>query len=65
VSSDDPEYMTTEEVAALTRRSIDTVRWWRTTRKGPQGFKVGRRVLYRRTEVLAWIAAQEHDQRDR
>lgn len=45
-------FFTTEEVAARYRTSPATVRWWRQTGTyGPKGIKVGRRVLYRETEI--------------
>ncbi len=53
-----PDYMLTPEVAQLCRTSGETVRYWRHLRKGPASFKVGRRVLYRREDVLAWLEEQ-------
>lgn len=53
----DDDYLTTEEVAALLRTTPQTVRYWRHVGKGPQSFKVGRRVLYARVDVEAWVAA--------
>lgn len=50
-----PEYLTTEEVAELVRAPAETVRYWRHIGKGPKSFKVGRRVLYRREDVEAWL----------
>ena len=50
-------YMTTDEVAAQFRTSPATVRYWRHTGYGPRGIKVGRRVLYRESDVQAWIDA--------
>ena len=54
-------YLTTEEVAAHFRTVAGTVRYWRHVGKGPRSFKVGRRVLYRESDVRAW----EEDLRDR
>lgn len=51
-------YFTTEEVAAHFRTVPATVRYWRHIGKGPQSFKVGRRVLYRECDVRAWADAQ-------
>jgi len=51
------------EVAEITRQSIDTLRWLRHRGKGPQGFRMGRRVVFRRGAVMAWIAQQEREQR--
>jgi excisionase family DNA binding protein len=51
-------YMTTEEVAQLARTSPETVRYWRHVGRGPGGhFRVGRRVLYDRATVEAWLAS--------
>jgi excisionase family DNA binding protein len=56
------EYMTTQEVADLLRTPIESVRFWRHVHKGPASFKVGRGVLYARTDVQAWIADARKDQ---
>lgn len=50
------EYLTTADVATLLRTSAETVRYWRHINKGPKSFKVGRRVLYARDDVEAFIA---------
>ena len=50
-------YMTTTEVAELTRTSAETVRYWRHIGKGPRSFKVGRKVLYDTADVHAWLDA--------
>lgn len=50
-----PEYMTTEEVAELLRTSAESVRFWAWQNKGPRSFKVGRRRLYARVDVEAFI----------
>lgn len=46
--------LTTEEVAEHFRTVPATVRYWRHIGKGPRSFKVGRRVLYRESDVEAW-----------
>jgi excisionase family DNA binding protein len=48
--------LTTEEVADYFRTVPATVRYWRHVGKGPRSFKVGRRVLYRESDVQAWQA---------
>ncbi|MFC7448662.1 helix-turn-helix transcriptional regulator [Rhodococcus daqingensis] len=53
------EFMTTDDVARERRISVNTLRYWRMTNVGPESFKLGRRVMYRRSEVEAWCAAQE------
>ena len=47
------------EVAEITRRSVDTLRWLRHKGEGPRGHRSGRRVYYRRGDVMAWLAEQE------
>ena len=55
------EILYTEEVAALTRKSVATIRWLKATGQGPKCEKLGRRVVYRRQDVLDWIAAAFDD----
>ena len=50
------EYLTTAEVADLLRTPVETVRYWRHVRRGPESFKVGRRVLYPKAAVEDWLA---------
>jgi excisionase family DNA binding protein len=51
-----PIYMTTAEVANELRTPIETVRYWRHAGKGPASFRLGRRVLYARADVEAFVA---------
>jgi len=51
----------TEEVAELTRKPIATIRWLKATGQGPKCGKLGRRVVYRRADVEAWIASAFDD----
>ena len=52
-----------DEVAAITRRSVDALRWLRHKGEGPGRVpKCGRRLLYRRSAVMEWIAQQEYAQ---
>src|SRR5512132_3284415 len=57
-----PELLTTNEVAEIIRTPADTLRYWRFLGKGPRSVKLGRRVLYARTDVEAWIEAQRAGQ---
>ena len=50
--------LTTAEVAEMFRTSAETVRYWRHVGKGPRSYKVGRRVLYRESDVAAWAETQ-------
>lgn len=57
--------LTMEEVAERTRLPLATLRYYRTLnpRKGPASAKLGRSVVYRESDVEAWIAEQfEADQ---
>lgn len=55
------DYCTTDDFAQLARTSPGTVRYWRSLGKGPVGVRVGRRVLYRRADVLRWLEAHWAD----
>jgi DNA-binding transcriptional MerR regulator len=57
--SDDHELLTITEAADLTRAPLATLRYWRHLGTGPRSFRLGRRVVYRRTDLLEWIAAQQ------
>lgn len=46
------------EVAAMTGIPEATLRHWRATHQGPPNTRLGRRVVYREADVLAWIDAQ-------
>lgn len=50
--------LTITEVAELTRLSEATLRWFRYCDKGPKSGKLGRRVMYRESDVLTWIDQQ-------
>jgi hypothetical protein len=57
-----PRYLTTAELAGVCRTSPETVRFWRHVGKGPQSFKVGRKVLYDAAVVEEWLSAQQNAQ---
>jgi len=50
-----PMDLTTKEFAELARTSENTARYWRSIGYGPPSFKVGRRVLYAKADVDAWL----------
>ncbi len=54
------ELLTLAEVADLLRTPAATLRYWRHLGVGPPSFRLGRRVLYRRTELERWVA-KRHD----
>ncbi|WP_369431794.1 helix-turn-helix domain-containing protein [Quadrisphaera setariae] len=42
-------------MAEMLRTPESTVRYWRHIGAGPLWIKVGRRVIYRRDDVLTWL----------
>ena len=52
------ELLTIGEAAQLLRAPVATLRYWRHLGIGPHSFRLGRRVLYRRDDLHAWIDAQ-------
>ena len=55
----DTDLLTISEAAEALRTPLATLRYWRYLGTGPRGFRVGRRVFYRRGELDAWLDAQE------
>jgi excisionase family DNA binding protein len=53
-----PELLTITEAAELLRAPVATLRYSRHLGTGPRSFRLGRRVLYRRDDLHAWIDAQ-------
>jgi predicted DNA-binding transcriptional regulator AlpA len=51
----DDSIMTLNEVAEMTRVPVNTLRFYRTSRKGPRTFKLGKHVVAHRSDVEAWI----------
>lgn len=58
---EDNDYLTPPETAELVRRPTSTLAYWRHRGEGPRFAKVGKRVLYRRADVLVWIEDQFAD----
>ena len=55
-----PQLLTIAEAALLLRTPVATLRYWRHLGTGPHSFRVGRRVVYRRDDLQAWIDACHH-----
>lgn len=47
-----------DETAEAMRQTEATLRYWRHIGYGPPSAKFGRRVVYRRADVEAWVEAQ-------
>jgi prophage regulatory protein len=54
-----PDYLGSVALEQLTGIPASTWRYWAINDSGPRSFKIGRRRVWRRSDVLAWIAAQE------
>jgi excisionase family DNA binding protein len=51
-----PHLLTLDETATYLRTPITTLRYWRHLGTGPRGFRVGRRVMFRREDVEGWLS---------
>jgi Helix-turn-helix domain len=47
--------LTPEEVASNYRQSVATLATWRCRGGGPRFVKLGRRILYRETDLAFWV----------
>lgn len=63
-NQEDDSLLLVPEIADLARVSLETVRFWRKEGCGPPMFRLGRRVVARRSAVLAWIAEREAAERE-
>ena len=61
-TDNDEEFMLLIEVAELTRLPPSTLRWMRHKGEGPPAAKAGRRLVYRRADVLEWLAQLRREQ---
>ena len=52
-------YMQAKDCEELTGIPAATWRYWAHKGTGPESFKMGRRRVYRRSVIEAWIAEQE------
>jgi excisionase family DNA binding protein len=56
--SDHNEFLTTAEAAEILRTPIATLYQWRHRSEGPPAHKIGKRLLYKRVDLLEWICGQ-------
>jgi len=57
--TNEPELLTSVEAAQITRTPLATLRYWRHLGIGPRSFRIGRRVVYRKTDLHEWITSEE------
>lgn len=55
----EPEYVGALDLEKLTGTKASTWRYWAMLGTGPASFKLGRRRVWRKADVLAWIGEQE------
>jgi prophage regulatory protein len=55
----DNEYLSAAQLEQITGTKASTFRYWASIGEGPASFKLGRRRVWKRATVLAWIAEQE------
>jgi predicted DNA-binding transcriptional regulator AlpA len=51
----DDDILTAEDVCDQYRMHPNTLYRWRSVGRGPQAYRIGRRLLYRRADVEAWF----------
>jgi predicted DNA-binding transcriptional regulator AlpA len=49
------DLLTLEEAALLMRQPVNTLRYWRHIGKGPRSARLGARIMYRESDVAAWV----------
>lgn len=62
-TASDVNLMTPDEVSAELGIPKGTLRYYRSCGCGPASFRLGGRVRYRRTDVMAWVSEQERNTR--
>jgi excisionase family DNA binding protein len=53
-----PHLLTLSEAGAYLRTPVATLRYWRHLGAGPRGFRLGRRVMFRREDLDRWLTDQ-------
>lgn len=62
ISNPFADFAEEREVARLAGLSPRTLKRWRDMRSGPPFVKLGRKILYRRDAVSAWLLSREQIQ---
>jgi DNA-binding transcriptional MerR regulator len=52
------QLLTLSQVAEMLNVPAATLRYWRHIGDGPPSARLGRRVMYRESDVTAWVTAQ-------
>ena len=59
------QLLTLSEAADILRTPVATLRYWRHLGIGPDGFRVGRRVMYRIEDLDRWITQRRDEEAKR
>lgn len=49
------DFLTAREAATAIGVHVRTLKYWKTTGYGPDHFYIGKRLFYRRSDVVAWL----------
>lgn len=49
------DFLTARDAAKAIGVHVRTLKYWKATGYGPDHFYIGKRLFYRRTDVLAWL----------
>jgi prophage regulatory protein len=55
----DSDFVSSTDLEKFTGTKASTWRYWASIGTGPASFKLGRRRVWRKSDVMAWIAQQE------
>jgi prophage regulatory protein len=58
------EYLTSAHLQEWTGTKASTWRYWASIGTGPASFKLGRRRVWKKSIVLAWLAEQEEKEHE-
>ena len=53
------EFLACSETSKLIAKTERTLEWWRETKQGPPYVRLGKTILYRKSELLRWLVDQE------
>jgi excisionase family DNA binding protein len=54
-----PELLTVPELASYLGVPVSTIHFWRGRKQGPPALKVGRRLMFRATDVARWLEERQ------
>ena len=49
------DFMTMRETAQAIGKNVRTLKYWKASGYGPEHFYIGKRVFYRRSDVIGWL----------